>query len=131
MLTARQAQLLGFIETYTREHGGVSPSFGEMSTALGLRSKSGIHRLLEALEDRGAIKRMTNRARSIVVRSVEEVTARPLLTIDLAVDGTVEVRGGKPLDDALAAPGGAALRVAIYHGIDAALYPAPARKAVA
>lgn len=66
MLTAKQRQLLLFIDDRLN-NGGVSPSFDEMKDALGLKSKSGVHRLISALEERGFIKRMANRARALEV----------------------------------------------------------------
>lgn len=66
MLTAKQSQLLEFIHGRLRE-SGVSPSFDEMKDALGLKSKSGVHRLINALEERGFIKRLANRARALEV----------------------------------------------------------------
>lgn len=66
MLTAKQQQLLLFIDQRLNS-GGVSPSFDEMKDALGLKSKSGVHRLISALEERGFIKRMANRARALEV----------------------------------------------------------------
>ena len=66
MLTQRQLQLLKFIQNYAREHG-VSPSFEEMRAALKLRSKSGIHRLISGLEERGYIRRLAYRARALEV----------------------------------------------------------------
>jgi repressor LexA len=66
VLTQRQLQLLKFIHDYQREHG-VPPSFDEMRAALKLRSKSGIHRLISGLEERGYIKRLAYRARALEV----------------------------------------------------------------
>jgi repressor LexA len=66
MLTSKQQELLSFIQTRLDE-GGVSPSFEEMKEALDLRSKSGIHRLINALEERGFIRRLPNRARALEV----------------------------------------------------------------
>jgi repressor LexA len=66
VLTQRQLQLLKFIQSYTREHG-VSPSFDEMRSALKLQSKSGIHRLISGLEERGFIRRLAYRARALEV----------------------------------------------------------------
>jgi repressor LexA len=66
VLTQRQLQLLKFIQNYSREHG-VSPSFDEMRTALKLQSKSGIHRLISGLEERGYIRRLAYRARALEV----------------------------------------------------------------
>ncbi|GER06979.1 LexA repressor [Iodidimonas muriae] len=64
MLTAKQHQLLLFIHSRLSADG-VSPSFDEMKDALGLKSKSGIHRLITALEERGFIRRLPNKARAL------------------------------------------------------------------
>ena len=66
MLTRKQLELLRFINERLKE-AGVPPSFDEMKDALDLRSKSGIHRLITALEERGFIRRLPNRARAIEV----------------------------------------------------------------
>lgn len=66
MLTRKQSELLRFIHERLRE-SGVPPSFDEMKDALDLRSKSGIHRLIMALEERGFIRRLPNRARALEV----------------------------------------------------------------
>ena len=64
MLTQRQLQLLRFLHKYVHERG-CSPSFDEMRSAMKLRSKSGVHRLITGLEERGFIKRLPHRARAI------------------------------------------------------------------
>jgi repressor LexA len=66
MLTRKQLELLLFINSRLKEEG-VPPSFEEMKDALNLQSKSGVHRLIVALEERGFIKRMANRARALEV----------------------------------------------------------------
>ncbi len=66
MLTRKQFELLRFVHDRLKE-SGVPPSFDEMKDALDLRSKSGIHRLITALEERGFIRRLPNRARAIEV----------------------------------------------------------------
>ncbi len=66
MLTEKQRELLVFINTRLTATG-VSPSFDEMKEALNLRSKSGIHRLITALEERGFLRRLPNRARALEV----------------------------------------------------------------
>ena len=80
MLTRKQSELLRFIHERLQDEG-VPPSFDEMKEALDLRSKSGIHRLIMALEERGFIRRLANRARAIeVLRLPESATvaqARP------------------------------------------------------
>ena len=66
MLTQKQHDLLIFIDKRLKA-GGVSPSYDEMKDALGLASKSGIHRLITALEERGFIRRLPHRARALEV----------------------------------------------------------------
>ncbi|MEO0501197.1 MAG: transcriptional repressor LexA [Pseudomonadota bacterium] len=66
MLTAKQFELLRFIDSRLKETG-VSPSFEEMKAALDLKSKSGVHRLVSALEERKFIRRLPNRARALEV----------------------------------------------------------------
>lgn len=74
MLTRKQHELLRFIQA-SLEESGVSPSFEEMKEALDLKSKSGVHRLISALEERGFIRRLPNRARALeVLRQPEDVT---------------------------------------------------------
>ena len=72
MLTRKQFELLRFIHERLKE-AGVPPSFDEMKDALDLRSKSGIHRLITALEERGFIRRLPNRARAIEVIKLPEL----------------------------------------------------------
>ena len=74
MLTRKQYELLRFIDQRLKE-AGVPPSFDEMKDALDLRSKSGIHRLITALEERGFIRRLPNRARAIEVIKLPELAA--------------------------------------------------------
>ena len=77
MLTAKQRELLQFI-TVRLEDSGVSPSFEEMKEALDLKSKSGVHRLISALEERGFIRRLPNRARALeVIRQPGDSVAAP------------------------------------------------------
>lgn len=74
MLTRKQYQLLQFVHRHLKEEG-VSPSFDEMKDALGLRSKSGIHRLITALEERGFIRRLPHRARAIEILRLPDEAA--------------------------------------------------------
>lgn len=67
MLTVKQKQLLEYIADYTAKSGGVSPSYDEMKERLGLASKSGVFRLVEALETKGMIRRHAYMARAIQV----------------------------------------------------------------
>lgn len=71
MLTAKQHELIRFIQQKL-EVTGISPSFEEMKEALDLKSKSGVHRLISALEERGFIRRLPNRARALEVIKLPE-----------------------------------------------------------
>ncbi len=71
MLTRKQYELLMFIHERVRE-SGVPPSFDEMKDALDLKSKSGIHRLIMALEERGYLRRMEKRARALEIVRLPE-----------------------------------------------------------
>ncbi len=76
MLTRKQHELIRFIQARLEETG-VSPSFEEMKEALDLKSKSGVHRLISALEERGFIRRLPNRARALeVLRQPEDVNSK-------------------------------------------------------
>ncbi len=87
MLTRKQFELLRFIHERLKE-AGVPPSFDEMKDALDLRSKSGIHRLITALEERGFIRRLPNRARAIEVIKLPESVAHGM--------GAARTRGFTP-----------------------------------
>jgi repressor LexA len=76
MLTKKQYELLLYIRDRLSQ-SGVSPSFDEMKDALGLRSKSGIHRLISGLEERGFIRRLAHRARALEVVKLPENIAAP------------------------------------------------------
>jgi len=77
MLTKKQLDLLEFIQKRL-QRDGVPPSFDEMKEALDLRSKSGIHRLITALEERGFIRRLAHRARAIeIVKLPESLGGQP------------------------------------------------------
>ena len=76
MLTRKQHELIRFIQARLEETG-VSPSFEEMKEALDLKSKSGVHRLISALEERGFIRRLPNRARALeVLRQPENIAGK-------------------------------------------------------
>lgn len=77
MLTRKQHELLMFINERLKE-SGVPPSFDEMKDALDLRSKSGIHRLIMALEERGFLRRLPNRARALEILKLPESAAPSL-----------------------------------------------------
>ncbi|MEM8725619.1 MAG: transcriptional repressor LexA [Pseudomonadota bacterium] len=81
MLTAKQHELIRFIQQRLEETG-ISPSFEEMKDALDLKSKSGVHRLISALEERGFIRRLPNRARALeVIKMPEDATPTPRATL--------------------------------------------------
>jgi len=95
MLTAKQHELLNFIHQRLSATG-VSPSFDEMREALELKSKSGVHRLISALEERQFIRRLPNRARALEVVKMPEVSAaapaaqhRPI--VPAAANDTIEI----------------------------------------
>ena len=119
MLTRKQLELLEFIHVRT-QRDGVPPSFDEMKEALDLRSKSGIHRLITALEERGFIRRLAHRARAIEIvklpealeKSLAERAARPgkekpgFAPRVVAGDRPAQPRGAMPVDslDAMELP---------------------------
>ena len=95
MLTSKQHELLNFIHERLSKTG-VSPSFDEMREALDLKSKSGVHRLISALEERQFIRRLPNRARALeVVRMPEVATPAPVAAarpvLPAAANDTVEI----------------------------------------
>ena len=77
MLTKKQRELLMFLEERISQ-SGVTPSFEEMKDRVGLKSKSGIHRLISALEDRGFIKKLPFKARAIEILKLPNIKQRPL-----------------------------------------------------
>src|SRR3954467_229545 len=103
MLTAKQRELLLFIDERLKQ-GGVSPSFDEMREALDLKSKSGVHRLISALEERGFIRRLPNRARALEVVKLPE--ARPSATVT-------------PIRPAVAAPANDTMEIPLHGRIAA------------
>jgi repressor LexA len=95
MLTAKQHELLLFIDNRLKG-SGISPSFDEMREALDLKSKSGVHRLISALEERGFIRRLPNRARALEVLKLPEIrsaaTVSPIRPVALAAaNDTLEI----------------------------------------
>lgn len=95
MLTQKQKELLLFIHQRLQEEG-VPPSFDEMKEALDLKSKSGIHRLITALEERGFIRRLPNRARALEVIKLPENSTEPARRSGLSV-----IEGSRPKSGAL------------------------------
>ena len=94
MLTVKQHELLLFINRRLNE-AGVSPSFDEMREALDLKSKSGVHRLISALEERGFIRRLPNRARALEVLKLPDsaAPAAPAVqpVVPAAANDTIEI----------------------------------------
>jgi repressor LexA len=83
-LTPKQSQLFRYLEGYMSSPGSVAPSFDEMKAAVGIVSKSGVHRLLGALVERGYIRRTVGRARAIEIvdqsqRSLHDATTDALV----------------------------------------------------
>lgn len=93
MLTRKQLELLDFIKV-RMDRDGVPPSFDEMKDALDLRSKSGIHRLITALEERGFIRRLAHRARALEIIKLPEAMEKAGFTPRvIAGDRTDQPRG--------------------------------------
>lgn len=110
MLTRKQLELLLFINSRMKEEG-VPPSFEEMKEALNLQSKSGVHRLIVALEERGFIKRMANRARALEVLKLPDAHNPSLSTKKggfkpSLIEGNLGRRGSSPGPAAPANDGG-------------------------
>ena len=103
MLTAKQHELLMFIDQRLKQ-SGISPSFDEMREALDLKSKSGVHRLISALEERGFIRRLPNRARALEVVKHPEGAATAAAVA--AADNVVPLRPAPraPANDTIEIP---------------------------
>lgn len=128
MLTRKQHELIRFIQVRLEETG-VSPSFEEMKEALDLKSKSGVHRLISALEERGFIRRLPNRARALeVLKQPEDVTNKvPVADNVVALKRPEPVRPA-PANDVIEIPlhGRIAAGVPIEAMETAAMLPVPA-----
>ena len=112
MLTRKQHELITFIQNRL-EASGISPSFEEMKEALDLKSKSGVHRLISALEERGFIRRLPNRARALEViktpeGSVAKNALRAAANANSANDALAPLRAsaprGAPANDVIELP---------------------------
>jgi repressor LexA len=105
MLTKKQLDLLEFIHNRV-QRDGVPPSFDEMKEALDLRSKSGIHRLITALEERGFIRRLAHRARAIEVVKLPDSMTNSKGFSPRVIEGdrpsSAPPRGAQPVSDAYA-----------------------------
>ena len=140
MLTRKQHELLSYIDVHLKETG-FSPSFDEMKDALNLRSKSGIHRLISALEERGFLRRRHHRARALevlrlpdggggrpsVMPDVEQAIPTPDAGNEAAADGTgftpTVIKGDfhQKLSGVRAAAGAGAVQLPMYGRIAAGL----------
>ena len=89
MLTRKQRELLQFIQERLAD-SGVSPSFDEMKEALGLKSKSGVHRLITGLEERGFIRRLPHRARALEIMRLAEDQRKPAAPATTALKAVKE-----------------------------------------
>ena len=108
MLTRKQHELLLYIHTRLKE-SGIPPSFDEMKDALDLASKSGIHRLITALEERGFIRRLPNRARALEVIRLPDSIAHGVggarrFEPSIIEGGRSEERGEEEAVDAVSVP---------------------------
>jgi len=121
MLTRKQHELLLFINRRLGE-SGVSPSFEEMKEALNLKSKSGIHRLISGLEERGFIKRLAHRARALeVVKLPEETAVAAPKPVERGRFSPTVIRGDfkSALSGAAVAVSGEAVQLPLYGRIAA------------
>src|SRR3954470_14443354 len=102
MLTAKQRKLLLFIDDRLKGNG-ISPSFDEMREALDLKSKSGVHRLISALEERGFIRRLPNRARALEVVKLPETQSATVIPLRPATPAAANDSIDLPLHGRIAA----------------------------
>ena len=101
MLTKKQKNLLLFINKKLRS-SGVSPSYEEMKESLNLKSKSGIHRLISALEERGFIKRLAHKARALeVIKLPETASANDIYDVLINHSGPLISESGIKTKDEL------------------------------
>ena len=105
MLTRKQHELICFINDRLNDTG-VSPSFEEMKEALDLKSKSGVHRLISALEERGFIRRLANRARALEVLKMPERSDAKAAVAKTSGDNVVAMapRAPAPANDVIEIP---------------------------
>ena len=97
MLTFQQEKLLKFIIDYQKQNN-VTPSFDEMKDGLGLKSKSGIHRILSALEERGYIRKLNNRARAIEVLKIPENKTERFNNKSISIPILGKIAAGNPIE---------------------------------
>ena len=120
MLTRKQRELLRYINDRLAEDG-ICPSFDEMKEAVGLKSKSGVHRLITALEERGFIRRLPHRARALeVIRLPEDTVPRPARPPEPGFSASI-IRGNfaARTPESAAAPGVESVGLPLYGRIAA------------
>ncbi|HUM07453.1 MAG TPA: transcriptional repressor LexA [Acidocella sp.] len=120
MLTTKQHELLVFIDKHLRETG-CSPSFEEMKEALDLRSKSGIHRLITALEERGFLRRHKHRARALEVLRLSDDLAPPERSVPRFAPNVIHGNFSGKLQGVRSASEAGAIRLPLYGRIAAGL----------
>ena len=118
MLTRKQHELIRFIQTRLEE-SGVSPSFEEMKEALDLKSKSGVHRLISALEERGFIRRLPNRARALEVLRQPEDVGTTKTTTRAAANSNTALTSVKPPPAAHPEPANDVIEIPLHGRIAA------------
>lgn len=92
-LTRKQAELLSYIKDYIAQNGGVAPCYEEMREAMDVASKSGVHRLLTALERRGHITRVPGQARCIELCEEGGLSAYPTIALIAELARRKEMNG--------------------------------------
>ena len=122
MLTAKQRELLQFIHDRLQQ-SGVSPSFDEMREALDLKSKSGVHRLISALEERQFIRRLPNRARALEVVKMPE-TLSPTIAAALATKAVAPLAANDTIEIPLHGRIAAGTPIEALQGTEAFAVPA-------
>lgn len=119
MLTAKQHELIQFIQQRLEETG-ISPSFEEMKDALDLKSKSGVHRLISALEERGFIRRLPNRARALeVIKQPEDATPAPRASASVANDVLSRATSRPSANDSTPQPANDVIEIPLHGRIAA------------
>jgi len=120
MLTAKQRNLLLLIDSHLKRFG-IVPSFDEMKDALGLRSKSGVHRLISSLEERGFIRRLPHRARALEIIKLPEDTPAATKTAEPAAFQPTVIAGGfrKQIAGAAVASAADSVSIPLYGKIAA------------
>ncbi|HQS96022.1 MAG: repressor LexA [Novosphingobium sp. 17-62-19] len=121
MLTRKQHELLTFIQIRLEE-SGISPSFEEMKEALDLKSKSGVHRLISALEERGFIRRLPNRARALeVLRQPDSSVSKPAAPVREAANANTALTPLRSAAKATPAPANDVIELPLHGKIAAGM----------